>query len=156
MGYTTDFVGKMNITPQIDLASKKLINNLNKTRRMKRDLTLIMSKICAEDHGIEGEFYFGDDKESILDHNTPPSSQPGLNCGWMCEDSSLLWDGIEKFYNYFEWMEYIFEILQFNGYQLHGEIKWRGEDIKDCGTITAYGNYIRQVEDISQRQKKYT
>ncbi len=69
--------------------------------------------------GEYGEFYIGDDGQSVLDNNAPPPSQPGLWCQWEIvpvnkEDANkeefyayLQWDQGEKFYHYIEWLKYL-------------------------------------------------
>ena len=63
------------------------------------------------------------------------------------EDHNIIaWDGGEKFYNYIEWIQYIIKhILSPRKYKLNGQVKWRGEDIDDRGTIIINNNDIMIV-----------
>jgi hypothetical protein len=133
MGYTTDFSGtievKFNDAEKCDFVYRT-INELNRTRRVKRN-------VDPERYGIEGEFYFGQEN-NIVDYNIPPSTQPSLYSGWQAittSDPTMLeiqWDGNEKFYEYIAWMKYLIEklIKPKNG-TANGDIKWWGEDSED-------------------------
>lgn len=81
-----------------------------------------------------------------------PDGQPGLWCQWTVSDGGgrLFWDEGEKFYNYEEWMAYIYRhFLGPWGRTLAGEIYWEGEEGADQGKIDAYlgatGNQIIRV-----------
>jgi hypothetical protein len=89
--------------------------------------------------------------ESVVDGNNEPVGQPGLWCGWTIneEGDTILWDGVEKFYNYIEWLQYLIDSF-FGpwGYLLNGSIRWRGEEFDDCGVITVEDNVVtvRELE----------
>jgi len=95
MGYTTDFNGEIEITPALNKKKTDYINLLCHTRRMKRDVGILMemykgkhgypftrSKDLNVIYGNEGEYFAKDDGDfgqsghgtdkSILDYNTPP------------------------------------------------------------------------------------
>ena len=91
MGYTTYFGGKFKLNKLADDNLKQMLHGLCTTRRMGRNVDPM--------YGAEGEFYFKDDNEGIIDYNTPPKTQPGLWCQWMLGDGEyIVWDGNEKFY----------------------------------------------------------
>lgn len=136
MGYTTDFRGSFKINKPVDQSTFELLRGLAETRRMKRNL---------EGYGVEGEFYVADDNNNVIDHNCPPSTQPGLWCQWLIDDDcqTIEWDGGEKFYNYVEWIKYLINsVLAPRGYYVHGSIEWRGEDWSDTGTIQVLNNTV--------------
>ncbi len=146
MGYTTDFYGIVELDRPLDDETHALLVGLNRTRRMKR-------QGLDPKYGVDGEWYynqssedFGQEREdSIVDYNTPPSTQPSLWCHWTpTEDKEgLEWDGGEKFYNYVEWMEYLIEsILKPRWYVANGEITWAGEDPDDRGRILVKQNVV--------------
>ena len=150
MGYSTDFMGEVEIKPQPTEKIKNFVNELARTRRMKRRLPEGL-------YGVEGEFcvtggenHIGDGKDdTVMDHNSPPSTQPGLWLQWIIEEAGhdgnyvLRWDQGEKFYEYIEWMEYlIYKIFAPNGYVLNGEIDWRGEEFYDTGRISVKNNKV--------------
>lgn len=149
MGYITEFYGGFQVTPPLDEDTVYILNMLNKTRRMKRDESLLDG-----DYGVDGEFYFDDDNdESIVDYNTPPSTQPGVRCNWMYDRPSnqIIWDGDYKFYNYIRWIRYIIKkILAPRGYHLTGIVDWVGGEDKDKGTIDIYENDVI----VNQGEKK--
>lgn len=124
---------------------KEFLIKFNQTRRVKR-------RQPERLYGIEGEFYvdgkgnYGQDHTpDIIDYNKPPSTQPGLWNQWTPNDdgTEIIWDGGEKFYDYEEWIEYLIDkILAPNGYVLNGEVKWRGEEFEDIGTIEIKNNVV--------------
>jgi hypothetical protein len=144
MGYTTDFDGAFRINKHLNDKMKKFLTLFSETRRMGRNV--------EDAFGIEGEFYvFGGgfrgqgDDSNVINHNSQPSTQPGLWCQWLPnEDGDCIeWDGGEKFYHYTEWLVYLIEkILRPNGYVLNGTIRWRGEDSDDSGDLVVVDNVV--------------
>jgi len=165
MGYTTDFWGEFTINKPVDDETYALLEGLNRTRRMKRDIVKLgMRKYGIEnptvqqiadwqrEFGIEGEFWVYDTEnsgqnvtEDVINQNTPPETQPGLWCQWYILDDrvTIAWDGGEKFYHYIEWIEYIIvTILKPRGYVVNGEVEWQGEDLSDAGMIVVKDNKV--------------
>lgn len=95
MGYTTDFMGSLELTPNLNEKQTEYINRINGTRRMKRDINKLMEiykgehgnpfakgKTAKDIYGHEGEFFAHDDGQfgqnqcpSIIDYNCPPGQQ---------------------------------------------------------------------------------
>lgn len=151
MGYTTDFYGSLQFNKPVAPWLVEYINEFSNTRRMKRDPEKIKElypnwgKLCFNgDLGVEGEYFIGNEDDSVLDHNSPPSTQPGLWCQWIINNNGELeWDGNEKFYNYEEWLNYLIdEFFEPLGYELNGEIEWQGEEYDDLGTIHVEDNIV--------------
>lgn len=92
MGYTTDFMGSLQLSRELTTKEKEYINTFSDTRRMKRDVNKLM-ELYKGKHGIpdpadetpdsiygtEGCFFAFDDgnsgqidDNSILNYNTPP------------------------------------------------------------------------------------
>jgi len=72
-----------------------------------------------------------------------------LWCKWAPtkDGTGIEWNGIEKFYNYVEWLEYlIVNFLGPWGYQLNGEVKYQGEDPGDFGIIEVTNNTVKLRE----------
>lgn len=148
MGYTTDFEGRLKFDRPVEEEDFKLVNGLANTRRMKR-------KVDPK-YGVDGEFYIDGEgfmgqgnEDNIVDHNTPPETQPSLWLQWEISDDHehLQWDGGEKFYSYVEWLEYLIEkIFDPRGYKLNGEIEWVGEDPDDRGMIKVSDNKVTVYE----------
>jgi hypothetical protein len=144
MGYTTDFRGEFKIDKEVDEETYKLLDGLNKTRRMARKV--------AKKYGVEGEFYVKDTENmgqshnpNIIDYNRPPKTQPGLWCQWSIREDrkTIEWDGGEKFYEYIEWMKYLIEkILKPRDYVVNGECTWQGEEPEDSGILAVEGNEV--------------
>ena len=70
--------------------------------------------------------------------------QPGLWCQWRLDDETTLsWDGSEKFYNYIEWLQYLIaHFFEPWGIKVNGEVTWQGEDNADIGKIIVKDNEI--------------
>jgi hypothetical protein len=145
MGYTSEFSGIITLNKKLDADTAEFLKKFNQTRRMGR-------KGLDPKYGIEGEFYvdgkgdFGQDNDpSIIDHNKPPSTQPGLWCQWVpTEDlSGIEWDGGEKFYESKAWMEYIIDkILAPKGYIANGTIEVQGESLEDHWWLVVKENKV--------------
>ena len=162
MGYTTEFFGALTFNKPVDEELKNYVNKFCGVRHMNRDTDIIKQvypeweKMCYRGNlGPNGEYFINDDNafgqaydKSILDYNTPPITQPGLWCKWeITEDGQhLQWDGMEKFYNYVEWLEYLISVFfEPNGYFLNGVLKFIGEDFDDRGYIIVRRNCIEQM-----------
>jgi hypothetical protein len=105
---------------------------------------------------VNGGYYvgsahqFGQDRDAVIEFNSPPSGQPGLWCQWVVSnDGSVLeWDGGEKFYEYGDWLRYLIEhFLSKWGRTLEGKIYWQGEESDDRGIIYVHKN--GSVEEVS-------
>ena len=159
MGYTTYFDGSLKFNKPVEDWLVEYINKFNTTRRMKRDNAKIKElfpdweKLCfAGNLGEEGEYfigglgYYGQGNDgSVLDHNCPAKTQPGLWCQWIIggDNDELMWDGGEKFYDYVEWLEYmIANFFDPLGYVLNGDITWEGEESDDVGVIHVEDNVV--------------
>lgn len=112
--------------------------------------------------GEDGEYFLGlgalgqVQDSSVIDHNSPPKTQPGLWCGWIPNErgDAIIWDGVEKFYNYAEWLLYLVDhFMKPWGYILNGEIQWCGEQNDDMGAIYVKDNNIEvyDSEIVTQR-----
>lgn len=161
MGYTTDFEGKFNLDKPLTVVHANYLKKFGDTRRMKRDPEKAAALPDPEREavglpiGIESEYFVGGigvtgqtDDESVTDHNTPASTQPGLWCQWVptADGQGIEWDGCEKFYHYTQWLEYIIaNFLKPWGYTLSGEVKWFGEDRKDMGVLRVVQNVVTTV-----------
>lgn len=162
MGYTTDFDGSFTCTPALNESQIAYLKQFAHTRRMDRNpvIAATLPDPLREAAGLpigEGaEFFVGGvgsfgqgNDASVLNHNSPAKSQPGLWCQWVPSDSgeSIEWDGGEKFYNYIEWIKYINEkFLKPWGIVLEGKVSWSGEDSGDVGVIVAKDGKIRYKE----------
>jgi hypothetical protein len=154
MGYTTDFSGQFKLNKPLDDKTKEFLTKFAETRRMKRDPKKIAQQFggTPEQYGVEGEFFVGglgfagqNDDASVLEHNYPPITQPGLWCQWAPNEdgTAIVWDGGEKFYDYVAWLEYIVKnFLMPKGYSITGDVIWQGEDTGDVGVISVKANKI--------------
>ena len=134
MGYSTVYIGEIEIEGIVPTNVFDYINEFSEIRHMKRDNKKIKEldvnykvKIFDYKLGTEGEYYvnctdplIGDLelKESVVDYNNPPSTQPGLWCQWILkgergidgyENVKIQWNKTEKFYDGYEWLKYIID-----------------------------------------------
>src|ERR1035437_1734820 len=99
MGYQTELIGKFSLSKPTTAEQVAYLNQFSETRRMKRDVKILKDLFKGwggfdGEYGKEGEFFVGatgfggqDRDASILDGNYPPSTQPGLWCQWILDDS---------------------------------------------------------------------
>ncbi len=123
-----------------------------------------MARRLASIYGVEGEFYvagggesFDEYDPSVIDRNRPPRTQPGLWCKWTPneEGTALVWNQVEKFYDYDAWLQYIVDtILAPRGYLLTGRVGWQGQDRRDFGQITVKANVITVQEGVRMRPRR--
>ena len=156
MGYTTEFYGKINVTPPLNEDEITYLRLFNKTRRMDRK---------KGPYFVGGKGDYGQDKEEdVRDYNQPPKGQPGLWCQWVpSEDGSgIEWDGNEKFYESEEWMAYIIDhflkpgaiaktvekngSVKFVDHVCNGVIEAQGEDRGDIWKLVVKDNKVQRVD----------
>lgn len=169
MGYSTTFTGKFNLDRPLAPEHKAYLEAFAETRRMARDAALTEMRddplrlAVGLPVGSQGGYFVGADAPygqegmfadpqrrkpedlGILDVNRMPDGQPGLWCQWVPskDGGSIEWGRGEKFYRYVDWLEYIIEhFLVPWGYTLNGEVKWKGEDREDRGTIVVIENLV--------------
>lgn len=121
MGYTTEFSGSFTVTPPL---SADLVSRLDEFNNERHD----------EQADSEGRPY------------------PGIWCQWVAtkDGTRIEWDGVEKFYEYTDWLKYIIEVfLEPNGHKLNGEVLWSGEDPSDVGILSANDNKV--FEQVGRR-----
>lgn len=151
MGYQTTFEGHFSLDRKLEPQHAAYLRAFNGTRRMRRDASLAEKfsdpvRVAAGlPVGVDGGYYVGSTKDhgqrhdsSILDYSGPPAGQPELWCKWepTPDDTGIQWDGVEKFYDYVERLEYlIVHFLEPWGYRISGEVTWDGEEHGDFGTI---------------------
>lgn len=152
MGYDTTFDGSVSFNKPITMELAAYINKFSEVRHMKRDVERIKEiypnweELCFNGHlGNEGEYFIGEEwDKSIIDHNYPSDSQPGIWCQWIINNNGeLAWDEGEKFYEYEAWLKYLIEhFFEPSGYILNGEIEFQGEDYDDFGIIYVKDNVV--------------
>lgn len=113
MGYTTEFVGSVKLTPALTAVQRHQLYEFSEER-----------------HGDSTEHYSG---YPGFWCNWAPNGT-GTEIGW---------NGQEKFYDYTAWMHYIVQNFLIPwGITANGEIKWRGESFNDVGTLTVKDNRV--------------
>ena len=158
MGYTTDFDGSFTLDQQLLPEQAAYLKKFSETRRMKRDAASAEARpdpwrqavgLPIGPDGayfVAGDGFRGQDSDaSVTDDNEPPSGQPGLWCTWTVDEDGceIRHNGVEKFYDYVEWIVYIIEhFLKPWGRSLNGEIVWQGEEESDVGMIVIENNVV--------------
>ncbi len=158
MGYTTEFEGRFNLDRPLAGEHAAYLRRFADTRRVSR-IDGAVAEIgdphrCAVGlpPGPQGAYFVGgggfmgqDRDASIMNYNKPPEGQPGLWCQWTPthDGSGLEWNGVEKFYYYVEWLEYLIQhFLKPWGYVLNGSVRWKGEDPEDAGVLSVHANIV--------------
>lgn len=154
MGYNTEFYGSFCFDKPLTKEQILFIYNYSRTRHFIRpDVTpsKVMLDAGINDVGSGACYYALDDVDNkyhnewtkYKNHYNDPGLCPGLWCQWIVSDSGLRleWDGMEKFYNYLEWLNFLIEnfFSKWN-YNLTGFIKYQGEDDDDFGFIRIKNN----------------
>lgn len=117
MGYTTTFKGTIELDPPLTREQADEINNF-----------------CEERH------------HRPEDSNRPPWDMPGLWCDWETDGQFIFWNGSEKSYDMFEWLQYLTErFFKPWDVKLTGEIGAEGERPGDIWKIKASGWNLKKV-----------
>lgn len=104
MGYTTDFLGQVDIAPPLNDAEQMYLSAFAQSRRWARPggpYEVPRNPAADRDRDVPDLGAF----------NTPAAGQPSLWCQWVpCWDGCCLsYDGAEKFYGATEWMSYLID-----------------------------------------------
>lgn len=103
MGYTTDFIGHIDIHPPLNDDEQRYLTAFRHTRHFRREegqYAVPGNPVAENRDGIETERY-----------NTVHPRQPSFWCDWQpCWDGCCItWSGGEKFYNAVPWLEYLID-----------------------------------------------
>ncbi len=101
MGYTTDFVGNLTITPALNEHEIEYLDAFRQSRRCRRD---------GGPYDVPGNPRAETSAEFVGDrYNELATGQPNLWCDWqVCwEGDCLAWDGTEKSYSMIPWLRYL-------------------------------------------------
>jgi hypothetical protein len=133
MGYTTEFEGRIEISPPLDRKTIAFLTAFANSRRM--------------------DYYDGpyttDEAKPVRDYNCPPQGQPSLWCNWepTPDGTAIVWNGAEKFYKSAEWMTYIIDhFLAPSSYTLNGVIDAEGEDRNDVWRLVVTDNVVTTIK----------
>jgi hypothetical protein len=104
MGYTTDFIGHVDIHPRLNITEQHYLLAFAASRRYNR---------AGGPYEVPGNPAAEHDEQpaDIDRYNTPAPGQPSLWCGWQpCWDGCCLsFDGREKFYGATQWLRYLID-----------------------------------------------
>ncbi|MPZ96787.1 MAG: hypothetical protein GEU96_18235 [Propionibacteriales bacterium] len=108
MGYTTDFIGHIDIQPSLNEAERTYLTAFAASRRWRRPggrYAVPLNPAAAHDD------FEGGAEDNGERYNQPPPGQPGLWCQWVpCRDGCCLsFNGYEKFYEPTKWMAYLID-----------------------------------------------
>ena len=75
------------------------------------------------------------------------SGYPGFYCQWVFnrETCTIEWDGGEKFYEYIQWLQFVFEKCDELNLSANGKISWQGDNYQDQGEIIVEKNLITNM-----------
>ena len=104
MGYTTDFIGHIDIHPPLNQAEQMYLHAFAQSRRYARPGG---AYDVPRNPAADGQRPVHD----VDAYNTVAPGQPSLWCQWVpCWDGCCLsHDGIEKFYAATDWMSYLID-----------------------------------------------
>ena len=163
MGYNSDYYGKINIEPALSTEMVDYINMFCKTRRMKRDTSVLAKELKGvlgfrSNYGIDGEFYIGADTLGTCDGvDTPPSTQPGLWCLLKVSQDgrSISWNGEENFSQATTWLEYIINnFIKPEGSLCNGTINVSGDDRDDVWDLVVINNVVSEIDKSSANSEE--
>lgn len=90
----------------------------------------------------------------VFDLRPVPAGAPDTYCQWVITKDRLhiQWDGVEKFYAYVEWLQWLVD-HKFTpaSLTLSGTVKYSGEDIEDCGTISIQDGRVVKTPAVFER-----
>jgi hypothetical protein len=143
MGYDTKFTGRFAFSRPLTAKECAILQAVH-DHRHQDDFKLPYAASEIRPVEIEREIfkpcYIGEGYDSIS------KKYPSRYCKWTVSlnKRALVWDKMEKFYNYVNWLEYLIShFFAVWGVQLNGTIKWKGANRGDQGTITMKNNKIR-------------
>jgi hypothetical protein len=157
MGYTTDFIGHIDIEPALNAEEIAYLSAFSESRRFDRP---------GGPYDVPGNPRAENtDDVDVRLYNRPPEGQPGLWCDWVpCWDGCCLaYNGNEKFYGAVTWLRYLIDHFlapralasrsgdaRFAGFTfdhvLEGTVVGCRRDNKELFTITVKDN--RVTEDV--------
>lgn len=102
MGYSTDYIGRIDIQPALNASERDYLNRFSRSRRWDRP---------------EGPYALTSTRENsstdtwIRRRNRPAAGQPSLWCQWIpcLNGCCVTFDGHEKFYAGPAWMRYLID-----------------------------------------------
>jgi hypothetical protein len=103
MGYTTDFVGWVQVDPPLNELEADYLRAFSRTRRWDRPAgpyIVLPHPLAADEVG-----------EDVDAYNRPSIGEPSLWCPWTAtgNGAALAFDGIEKAYGATAWLEYLIQ-----------------------------------------------
>lgn len=105
MGYPTDFIGHVDVTPPLNEAEVAYLTAFSRSRRWERPGGPydVPRDPRAEDADVPAS------GEAGRRYHRPPLGQPGLWCDWepCWEGCCLAYNGVEKFFGAAAWLRYL-------------------------------------------------
>jgi hypothetical protein len=165
MGYTTDFIGHIDIEPSLNEDEILYLTAFSESRRCERpggEYAVPGNPRAEQDASYPG-----------CNGNVPPGTQPGLWCDWVpCWDGCCLsYNGVEKFYAPVPWLRYLidhflkpgasaarvgdarFDEFTFD-HELDGMVVGCRRDNKELFAITVRRNVVR-TEVLRRADRRY-
>jgi len=150
MGYSTEFIGEIKVSPALSSEEIIYLKQFHHTRHTQL---------------LKNPYYIGDsepldlrnqDEDVIIKNSHPASGKPGLWCNWIpTEDGAAVkWSGSEKSHDMAEWLVYLIthfigptplastELPFFSGHDLNGEVEAVGERADDRWKMVVSGSVL--------------
>jgi hypothetical protein len=90
------------------------------------------------------------DFADVRHENTSGQTFPGIWCHWVPDEDeakTIIWNGLEKFYSYELWLQYIYDnFLKPWGVELSGVVYYQGEESKDYGGLYFKDGVVYKVD----------
>lgn len=153
MGYSTDFVGNLTITPSLNEAEIEYLAAFSASRRCERPGGPYV--VPGNPRAETSESFPGDS------YNEPAQGQPQLWCAWTTcwEGDCLAWSGTEKSYAMEQWLRYLiahflkpsgraaghpgFEDFTFD-HRVDGMVVGCRRDTKELFALSVHNNRVRK------------
>ncbi len=99
MGYHTEFIGHVTVTPPLNEHEVTYLKRFAQSRRYQR---------VSGPYRTDTDEYRGPD---TIDYNRETEGQPSLWCDWEPSDdgATISWNGMEKFHDADRWMSYLID-----------------------------------------------
>jgi hypothetical protein len=158
MGYTTDFTGQFIFDKPLAPEHQEYLFAFANARHVQWNVKEIaklpdpVREAAQLPIGAQGAYFIAEEivpGKVVKNYNYHGENVPALYCQWIPtpDGTALVWDGIEKFNKYVEWLEFLIaHFLAPWGYTLTGSVAWEGEYSDDTGVITIIDNRVDAVK----------
>lgn len=152
MGYTTKFKGRFDI---IDSESGKKVAIKGKAKKV---LNILSNNDTRDLHKFSHDELpkSGDNINFVIEGVEFNTNFYSYYCQWVLteDEDGIEWDQNEKFYEYEKWLNIILEkVLRPNGFDLVGQVAYRGEAFEDIGVLIA--EPTKKIKNVTNVLEEY-